>query len=75
MAQKLKEFQKAREALGSQDNGMNQFERQDTAAVAADSNPWITTQPAIRGSVEQFTALVVPPEVAGDGNEKGNTSR
>lgn len=74
MAQKLKEIQKARGDAGSSDTGMGQFERHDTV-VAQNSAPLVTTQSALRGSVEQFSALIVPPEVRQDGNEKGDTSR
>ena len=74
MAQKLAELQKARGAALGSDSGMMNFERQDAVPSQASSTT-LTTQEAIRGSIEQFQALILPPEFADNGNARGDTSK
>jgi len=72
MAQKLAELQSAMGALGS--SGTVTIERAYTVTNQTSSLN-LTTQQAMKGTIEQVQALVLPPEFAVNGNALGDTSK
>ena len=74
MAEKFKELSSRGMATGNTAYSSMQFERHNSAPTQQPSSASLTTQQALYGGVDQFSALIVPPEFAVNGNEKGDTS-
>ena len=73
MAEKFKELSSRGMATGNTAYGSMQFERHNSAPTQP-SSASLVTQQALYGGIDQFSALIVPPEFAVNGNEKGDTS-
>lgn len=73
MAEKFRELTSRGMAIGNTAYSSMQFERHNSAPTQP-SSAALTTQQALYGGMDQFSALVIPPEFAVNGNEKGDTS-